>query len=284
MEPVDLPFVNSLRRLENWNQTLADLERLLDYELQGCFIAEWEHSPAGTVTTTSYGTDLGWIGMMLVHPDYRRRGIASALIQESLDYLNERQVACIKLDATPAGKPVYERLGFRAEWEFQRWERPGELPPSVPINPNQTFITPENDPTIFGTDRSAWLMSLAKGSHVIVREDALGMLRAGSRAAYLGPVIAESQEVAERIIRELVRSVNGAMFWDVPTPNAHAVELAQDLGFHPVRQLLRMWQGSRLIKGDVSRQLPSPIPRRAKISLRRTPPDRAACVGISSSR
>ncbi len=254
MERGDLPFVDSLRKLENWNQTEADLKRLLDYEPNGCFIAEWRKIPAGTVATTTYGTDLGWIGMMLVHPDYRRRGLASALIGKSLEYLNERKIACIKLDATPAGRPVYERLGFQAEWAFERWERPGELAPAVDLVPNRTFIAPECDPTIFGADRSRWLELLAKDSKVIVREKAFGMLRAGSRAAYLGPVASESPDAAEQIIQQLVGSVQGAMFWDVPGPNAHAVKLAKELGFRPVRQLLRMWQGRRLITGDVSRQ------------------------------
>ena len=254
MKADDLPFVDSLRKRENWNQTEADLKRLLDYEPEGCFIAEWNRLPAGTVTTTTYGTDLGWIGMMLVHSDYRRRGLASALIEKSLEYLNDRQVACIKLDATPAGEPVYRRLGFLAEWEFQRWERPGEPAPDVVIVPNRTFNAPECDPIIFGADRSAWLDLLAKDSTVIVGEKAFGMLRAGSRAAYLGPIIADSPEIGEQIVRQLVGSVSGEMFWDVPGPNAHAVKLAKELGFRPVRQLLRMWQGRRLITGDVSRQ------------------------------
>ncbi len=254
MEAGDLPFVDALRQRENWNQTAADLERLLDYEPPGCFIAEWEQVPAGTVTNTTYGTELGWIGMMLVHPDYRRRGLASALIEKSLDYLKDRQVACIKLDATPAGEPVYRRLGFQAEWSFQRWERPGNPAPAVPFVPNSTFITPKIDREIFGADRKLWLERVAKDSQVILREDAFGMLRAGSRAAYLGPVASESPEAAEQIIRQLVGSVDGAMFWDVPGPNGHAAELAKELGFRPVRDLLRMWQGHRLITGDVSRQ------------------------------
>jgi predicted N-acetyltransferase YhbS len=253
MTAEDLPIVEALRRAENWNQTPKDLERCLVYEPEGCFVACCDGTPVGTVTTTAYGRALGWIGMMLVHSDYRRRGIASALIERSLEYLRGRNVASIKLDATSAGEPVYARLGFQAEWEFERWERPGPAAPVIEIPIQKLFESPDFDAAIFGANRSAWLERLAKESRVIQRESAFGMLRAGSRAAYLGPVIADDLQSAREIIQKLVGSIESHIFWDVPTPNASAVLLAKEMGFRPVRKLLRMWTGEPN-KGDVSRQ------------------------------
>jgi ribosomal protein S18 acetylase RimI-like enzyme len=40
--------------------------------------------------------------MVLVHPDSRRRGVATALLEHTISYLRDR-VRCIKLDATPDG-------------------------------------------------------------------------------------------------------------------------------------------------------------------------------------
>jgi len=122
MLPADLPFADSLRALVGWNQTLADWQRFLSMEPEGCFLAEWDGAPAGTATTVVYGTDLAWIGMVLVHPDYRRRGIGGRLLLKCIEYLQVRGVRCIKLDATPQGRPVYEKLGFRDEWTMRRWE------------------------------------------------------------------------------------------------------------------------------------------------------------------
>src|SRR5437870_2531869 len=68
MTAADLDFADSLRALAGWNQTRNDWRRLLTHEPRGCFIAEWDGSPAGTSTTTCYGTDLAWIGMVLVDP------------------------------------------------------------------------------------------------------------------------------------------------------------------------------------------------------------------------
>jgi GNAT superfamily N-acetyltransferase len=246
--------MDSLRRLENWNQTPADLKRFLDYEPRGCFLARLDGEAVGTVTTTTYGQELGWIGMMLVHPEFRRRGIASALMKTSLDYLNEKGIACIKLDATPAGKPVYERLGFCAEWEFERWERKGDEASQFDPSIAAEFEPPAFDEAIFGADRSAWLKLLAAGSRVIEKQGAYAMLRPGARAAYLGPVVAENPNSARELIHQLIDSCESTIIWDVPGPNTIAVEIAKSLGFQPVRKLLRMWTGRKRIEGDATRQ------------------------------
>ena len=122
LEKDDLTFADSIRAAAGWNQTIADWRRLLSHEPEGCFLGEWEGAPAGVVTTTRYGNELAWIGMMLVHSEYRRRGIATALMDAAIEYLRSKKVSCIKLDATPDGAKVYKRLGFRPELELHRWK------------------------------------------------------------------------------------------------------------------------------------------------------------------
>src|SRR5437660_10933274 len=93
----DLPAADELRRLAGWNQTLADWRRLLWLEPRGCFVAVENVAVVGTVTTTTYGQTLAWIGMMLVHPERQRRGIGTRLIRQALEYLHGLGVACVKL-------------------------------------------------------------------------------------------------------------------------------------------------------------------------------------------
>src|SRR5258708_8661778 len=131
----DRRFADTVRSLAGWNQTPDDWNRFLTMEPGGCFVAEWDATPAGTATTITYGAELGWIGMVLGHPDYRRMGIGNALLKRCIDYLRERGVRCIKLDATPLGKAVYDRLGFGSEWNLARWERAGIPPHSAAGRP-----------------------------------------------------------------------------------------------------------------------------------------------------
>ncbi|MCA9178291.1 MAG: GNAT family N-acetyltransferase [Planctomycetales bacterium] len=200
------------------------------------------------MTTTTYGNELGWIGMMLVHESCRRQGLATRLMQQSIQYLDER-VSCIRLDATPAGRAVYRQLGFEDEWNFQRWLRPASHIAAVDVTAD-TGITSEQqlDPALdleaFGVDRSAWLMQLAAVSRVVRSPSGFGMLRPGRLADYLGPVVARDEQAGERLVRELVNSAPArAIIWDVPRVNQHAEPLARRLGFAPIRELTRMVYG-----------------------------------------
>jgi len=256
----DLPFAHSLSRLAGWNQTLRDWERFLTLGEGGCFLAEYDGCPAGTATTTCYGSDLAWIGMVLVHPDFRRRGIGGKLLHRAINHLrNDRGIACVRLDATPEGRPLYESLGFQAEWGLRRWRREGggNVTDEALRTPEVSDASCELDEGVFGADRSALLRSLAEGSlaGVSLPDGSFGLMRDGERAVYLGPVTAGSSASGIAMIENLVRQCPGdrVIFWDLPDQNTIATDLALSLGFRPVRELTRMWLGDAPAPFDPSR-------------------------------
>jgi predicted N-acetyltransferase YhbS len=264
LTPSDVTAADELRRLAGWNQTEADWLRLISYEPRGCFAAEWDGALVATVTTTTYGSALAWIGMMLVHPDFRRRGIASALMRQAMATLEEQGIACIKLDATPAGAPVYQRLGFVPECGLHRWEFEapngaagncgGAEPAVCSRSENVDEFLLQLDADAFGVDRSSWLRELAADAFVEAEQDGYGLLRRGSRADALGPVVAATAGAAREIITRLLNRGTGAGYWDIPDDNAAAVDLANSLGGRRVRPFVRMWTGRALVAGNLALQ------------------------------
>ncbi|MCA9132769.1 MAG: GNAT family N-acetyltransferase [Planctomycetales bacterium] len=262
-EPSDIDFALRVGAEAGWNQVAADWRRTLAHAPQGCFLATCDGQPAGTVTTTAYGTTLAWIGMMLVDPSFRRRGVATQLMNRSIQYLRDCQVQCIKLDATPAGHQVYQRLGFQDERIFHRWVctlpplRGGSLndlsneQPFAATDPpvgTQSFDRERwavPDRAAFGADRGAWLTRLASDSQLVQCDAGYGMLRPGRLASYLGPLVADSLQDATYIVSQLLSLPNRQrplqVFWDIPGDNRPAESLAEQLGFKPVRELIRMW-------------------------------------------
>ena len=201
----------------------------------------------GTVTTTSYGTALAWIGMMLVHPERRRQGIATALMDQAISYLQSTGVECIKLDATPTGKAVYERLGFQSEWMFHRWQGNGLATDESSWQVSAEAVEiPSSDLTAFGCDRTQWLQKVGNDSLVVSRADGFGMARKGAAATYLGPVMATDERAATQILSSLLRCICGPVYWDIPAPNEDALLTATAFGFQPVRELTRMELGTPL--------------------------------------
>lgn len=248
----DLEFADAVRGLAGWNQLPGDWLRLLRHDPDGCFIAESNGEPAGTATTTTYSNDLAWIGMVIVHPDMRRRGIGNALLKHCIQHLQQNGARCIKLDATPLGKPVYDQLGFKDEWSLARWEADGLAPDSEAPPPASADVAQlENyDAESFGVNRARMLHALAAQSQTIIHAsaandiDGYGMLRPGRNASYLGPIVA-GDVAAGRIIVHSLLSLSGGrrVFWDIPDRNTAAVDLAKQLGFTQQRVLTRMYLG-----------------------------------------
>ncbi|MEJ2719503.1 MAG: GNAT family N-acetyltransferase, partial [Deltaproteobacteria bacterium] len=187
-----------LKDLANWNQTSVDWERLLSASPEGCFVAEHDGRVIGTSTTIVYEGRFAWIGMLLVDPEYRGQGIGTALLERAIQYLDSRNVLAMKLDATPRGKILYNKLGFVSEYEVERWmlkRQPDEN--AVPQISEAIEDILELDREIFGADRSELLRSMseeAPGFSLAARQegDVTGYLfgRRGSLADHLGPWMA----------------------------------------------------------------------------------------------
>src|SRR6266567_1475892 len=117
----DLTLGLRLKQRVGWNQTAADWARFLSLQPDGCFVAELDGEPVGTVTTCVFGT-VAWVGMMLVDPGKRGRGVGRALMARALAFLDSRGVRGVRLDATPLGEPLYRSLGFVPQYPLSRLE------------------------------------------------------------------------------------------------------------------------------------------------------------------
>jgi predicted N-acetyltransferase YhbS len=222
----------------------------------------------GTVTTTTYGQTLAWIGMMLVHPEHQRRGIGTRLMRQALDYLRDRGVACVKLDATPAGRPLYEKLGFVPESTLTRCQRPSsakmQSPESAVAATGARELSDADwesvdaiDHAVFGVSRACLLRSLAHDSGAVLvwasqgRVVGWGMVRPGANADYLGPLVCSSEEGSLSLVTALlVKAGSHSVIWDIPDGNEAAKAMAQRFGFAPLRPLTRMRLGPEIVAGD----------------------------------
>ncbi len=255
MTPADIPLGMCLKQQAGWNQVEADWQRCLDLEPTGCFVAEWNGVPAGTTTTSVYGP-VAWIAMVLVDVGHRGHGIGTALMRHAIAYLDGRGVRTIRLDATPLGRPIYEKLGFVAEYELERHQ--GTLPPGPAMPGVETAdaadlpAIAELDRAVTATDRSkllAWY--IGQGRVRVVRRpggvDGFLMTRRGSHALQLGPCIAFQHEVGARLFADVRSHVAGLpVYLDIPVADQAVLLLARAAGLSGQRRHLRMRRGPRL--------------------------------------
>lgn len=269
MTPSDIPAGMRLKEIAGWNQTEADWKRFLDASPQGCFVAEADNKICGTVATIVFENRFAWIGMVLVDPEYRSRGIGTALLERAIEHLDSLKIPTLKLDATPQGKPLYEKLGFVSEYEIERWvlrRGPAAQPARDWPQGSQTLAEHlfaavlKADQPIFGANRSFLLRSLdqhAPGFTLAVSTDgqlrsyALG--RRGTIADHLGPWMAKDKDAAHEVLNTFLSRSRPDVFVDWVKTNMIAGDLLKSFGFAYSRSLTRMYRGTNDFPGQPDR-------------------------------
>lgn len=260
MSSADFDFAMSLVKDEGWNQTVKDWEILTGDPRNLCLVANWEGKPAGTATAINYSGEMVWIGMVLVKKEFRGRGISKLLLNEILNGM--KYVPYIGLDATPAGKPVYERIDFSGQYTLFRMINPTLLsfiPPEPDALPQHAIPADlkemvELDKIVFGADRTQLIEKLVKNSpgksFKLVREGkicgfALG--RAGGRYHQVGPVSAHSERDACILISHAMGELTGLpVVIDVPSDKNILLDWLESIGFSRQRPFYRMYlQGKK---------------------------------------
>jgi ribosomal protein S18 acetylase RimI-like enzyme len=252
LHPADLPRAMELSRLAGWNQTIEDWDMLLRLDPHGCFAIEVDECIVATTTLLCYGSRLAWIGMVLTRPDYRRMGFAQRLVQAALERSAALKIESVKLDATPDGQPLYEKLGFKTEQIVERWYHDGHWAhaPSKTISSSDQYSLVA-DLEAFGADRAMLLRELALRNPPNTVAGAYCFARNGVRSSYLGPCVAQEQNAARLVIEQCFRgSPESSWYWDLLSTNKNAFVIAKEFGFVPQRRLERMVFGNGCNKND----------------------------------
>lgn len=266
MTEADIPAGMRLKEISGWNQTPEDWGRFLKARPNGCFVAEVDSRVVGTAATIPYEDKFAWIGMVLVDPEYRGRGIGTRLLEKAIAFLDEGKIPTMKLDATPLGKPLYEKLGFLTEYEIERLalnRDPEQLSNSEPTNAQHLISSSEleivmaRDAELFGADRSGLLKSLHRESPELISAlwnagKLIGYLfgRKGSFADHLGPLMATDAETCQKVVAAFLRgSSRENLIVDCLKSAGFAGDMLRQQGFHYSRTLTRMFRGENRFPG-----------------------------------
>jgi ribosomal protein S18 acetylase RimI-like enzyme len=256
----DLKVASDISR--DARQTSLDYQAKIRHYLQlqpdGWFLALLDEKPVGMVGATDYGS-FAYIGLLGVHPTAQRRGIATALMDHVLAWLEQRGCPTILLDATEEGTPLYLRYSFVEEDQVTHWVREQKLLPASPYSSLQVQLAPLQladvtevtafDAPYFGAGRAAVFTSslLDYPARSFVARDSTGEVCGYlfARDTTLGPWIARDQQVADALLRQalLLPFPEQREQTYTPTANEEAAHLLEQYGFRKLRTLHHMRRG-----------------------------------------
>jgi predicted N-acetyltransferase YhbS len=214
---------------------------------------------AGQVVATGmwwpYGDSHATVGLIIVSPEQQGAGLGRSLVQGLLAQTQERS---LMLNATIAGQPLYERLGFVACGEVCQHQ--GDvLEVSVPMLSEGTSLRaatvadlPELkrlDQAASGLPRGALLASLRERGECVLLErggEALGfsILRRFGRGLVVGPVIAADDGDARVLVAHWLNGRQGQFIRVDIRANASLAGWLMQCGLKPAGRVIAMVRGT----------------------------------------
>jgi GNAT superfamily N-acetyltransferase len=225
----------------HWNQNEADwrffLARGLVYGVRD------RDRVVATSALLPYSSGNAWISMVLVTADWRRRGIATKLVDTCLDTATKLGLTAW-LDATPAGARVYGPLGFTPTLQLRRLRLERSTPEKTAAPPS-VFVLGEliaRDTGAMGFDRGILLGELGgrPRSRLVSNGGASALVRDGRTARHIGPLFADGPDRAIALVHDIISSESGPILIDAIASQEKFVEGLTASGWSIERPFQRM--------------------------------------------
>jgi GNAT superfamily N-acetyltransferase len=253
----DIPEVLALTNLMEWDLDVGDFTFMMCLEPGGCFVAILDNKVVGVSTAISFGS-VGWIGNVVVEPQYRGRGIGKALVGRAISYLKSIGVTTIGLYAYKHVMGFYEQFGFTANLEFLWLVCPTASWDEIEIpNSRKSSIkaVEELDVLCFGASRLKLLRRIQKAYPNMCRSAFKNgrvvayVMGSKDKSADIGPWVCLPgfEEEGFAIFRSLGREVRGLeVHVGAPAWRQDVLSFLSEMGFVKKFSVIRMYLGKPL--------------------------------------
>ena len=226
-----------------WNQTEEDWRFFL---INGVVFGIRNGSQLiATAALLPYSHDNAWISMVLVAASWRRRGLATRLLDVCLKRASELGLTCW-LDATPAGALVYGPLGFTPTVQLRRLRLSQGRPRQAHrLSISTVDALSARDRSAMGFDRGALLAEFGRrpGSRVVSSGTSIALVRDARTARHIGPLYAKDADSAFNLVDEIVHSEDGPFLVDAVASQGKFLDGLIGVGWKVERPFQRMRLG-----------------------------------------
>ncbi|RWS43061.1 GNAT family N-acetyltransferase [Bacillus mycoides] len=252
----------SLSERIGWDYSLEEIDTILSSG-----IVYGMRNEKGEVIASAaiilYEGALASIGMVIVHPDYKGRGIGKTITDSCVKSVSTHTP--IMLIATDEGKPLYEKLGFRTVSyvskyicnvynEFHKYETNEEYIINYEEQDFEDIV--QIDEGAFGANRKEFLRyRITQSEQCVVIKDrkkkiiGYGLSIQTPENKIIGPIVAKNDTMAMGIVHSLAKGHNGKLRIDVPEGKNDFMKELEIVGFRKVNMPpIMMKNSNRLLK------------------------------------
>jgi len=250
----ELDFAIGLAAEEGWNPGLNDAHVFYDTDPNGFLIGYVDNKPVGCISAVSYENKFGFIGFYIVVPGLRGKGWGIKIWNAGIEKLKGQNIG---LDGVIEQHANYKKSGFKFAYSNIRFESISSIERSKDGNIVEANSIPfetvrDYDRKFFPADRivflKGWLKMPNSFPFAFVEDGQIkgyGVIRKCRTGYKIGPLFAESSDIAERLFLKLRSSVekDSPVYLDVPEVNIEGMRLAEKYGMKKVFGTARMYTG-----------------------------------------
>ncbi len=258
IEPMDLAGVTEAMawaESEGWQPGVSDAGPFFAADPEGFWRGRIGDQTIATISAVHGSPEVAFVGLYIVAPGFRGRGLGRRLWDETLGGLENTTLG---LDAVPAQVATYATDGFVPAYGNARYSTDAEhLPAATPVTGLEPAASVDFDALVefdsrhFFGPRPAFLEGWISGEgrdSVVALDGAEIVGFAASRTTTaghrIGPVFTADADLARQMILSLATGLAGPVAIDIPQPNEAAMELVDSLGMSRSFETTRMYRGS----------------------------------------
>jgi GNAT superfamily N-acetyltransferase len=243
--------------IEGWNPGKNDVDVFWNTDPDGFLGFYYEDKLIAGGAIVSYNNEFGFMGLFIVHKDFRSQGIGNKLWQLRRDLLISRlnANASIGMDGVVHMQAFYNKGGFNLAFRDERYEFNTA---EIAFSPDVTLIKRADfesiivyDAAYFGCRRSIFLenwLSMPESKAVKYAKDnkilGYAVIRKAEMGYKIGPLFANDENIAEELFKSCLSfAPNDLVFLDIPTTNENAVSLVNKYKGKYVFECGRMYHG-----------------------------------------
>ncbi|MEO3415278.1 GNAT family N-acetyltransferase [Roseovarius sp. CAU 1744] len=250
--PQELRVILDWAADEGWNPGLDDARAFFPADPEGFFVAvDGSDHPVAAISVVNHSDSFAFLGLYLVVPEHRGKGIGYALWQHAMSHAGNRTVG---LDGVEAQQQNYVASGFAHAGGTTRFS--GAI--SGRADPGIRLATAADIPVLVGQEAeasgvakprylSAWFTQHRHRTTLVSMGDGglngFCTIRACRSGTKIGPLVADDAAVAQRLIAHSASLTEGPITLDVPATSTALSSVCESYGLTAGFRTARMYRG-----------------------------------------